>query len=67
MLETLCPLLAGLLGLLFVLWLFILLPAGMAKSRGRSALGWVTLLFSLILACLLLLMLGKSPNRQIND
>ena len=72
LLETLGPLLAGLLGLLFVLWLFILLPAGMAKSRGRSAFGWVILsiLFSPILACLLLLLLGNNPNeptRQTGD
>jgi hypothetical protein len=52
--------------LLVVLWLFILLPAGMAKNRGRSAFGWVllSLLFSPILACLLLWLLGNNPNGQ---
>lgn len=54
-------------GLLFscwlVLWLYVLLPAGMAKRRNRSALIWVLIgLFgSPILAILLLLALGNSP------
>lgn len=47
-----------------ILWIYILLPAGMATKRGRSAFGWVvlSLLFSPVLACLLLLLLGDNPN-----
>ena len=52
-----------LLALLFVLWLCVLLPAGMARKRNRSAFIWVliSLLGSPILAVLLLLALGNSP------
>jgi hypothetical protein len=55
----------GLLALYVVLWLYILLPARMAESRGRSVVGWVllSLIFSPILACLLLWLLGNDPNR----
>jgi hypothetical protein len=56
-------LLALLVGLWFVLWLCVLLPAGMARNRNRSAFIWVliSLLGSPILAVLLLLALGNSP------
>lgn len=52
----------GLLALFIVLWLYILLPAGMAERRGRSQLIWVliSLFGSPILACLLLLALGDA-------
>jgi hypothetical protein len=53
-------------GALFAFWLYILLPANMAAARGRSAFGWVllSLLFSPILACLLLMLLGNNPNSR---
>lgn len=46
----------------FAVWLYILLPAGMAERRNRSKLIWVliSLVGSPILACLLLLALGNS-------
>lgn len=69
MIETLLTILVGLVTLYVVVWIFILLPAGMATSRGRSAFGWVlvSLLISPILACLLLLMLGQSSaKRRLN-
>lgn len=49
------------LALWLMLWLFILLPAKMARARKRSALIWVliSLLFSPIVAIFLLLVLGK--------
>lgn len=52
----------GLLALFIVLWLYILLPAGMAERRSRSQLIWVliSLFGSPILACLLLLALGDA-------
>jgi hypothetical protein len=66
MFETIFTIIIGLAALYFVLWIYILLPAGMATKRGRSAFGWVvlSLLFSPILACLLLLLLGDNPNAQ---
>ena len=66
MFETIFTIIIGLAALFFVLWIYILLPAGMATKRGRSAFGWVVLrlLFSPILACLLLLLLGNNPNAQ---
>lgn len=69
MIEGLFVLIFGLAALYFTLWLFILLPARMAEARGRSAFGWVivSILFSPILACLLLWLLGDNPNRQIHE
>jgi hypothetical protein len=66
MFETIFTIIIGLAALFFILWIYILLPAGMATNRGRSAFGWVvlSLLFSPILACLLLLLLGDNPNAQ---
>lgn len=51
------------IGLWIVLWLYVLLPAGMARKRNRSAFIWVLIgLFgSPILAVLLLLALGERP------
>jgi hypothetical protein len=52
----------GLLALFFVIWLYILLSAGMAERRNRRQVIWV--LFSLVesplLVCLLLLVLGDA-------
>lgn len=55
--------LAVLLGFWFILWLYVLLPAGMARSRNRGTFIWVLIgLFgSPILAVLLLLALGERP------
>lgn len=60
--EGLFSVIVGLLALFFVLWLYILLPAGMAERRSRSQLIWVliSLFGSPILACLLLLALGNA-------
>ena len=48
------------------LWIYVLLPADMARDRHRSAFGWVlmSLLFSPVLACLLLWLLGENPNQR---
>lgn len=56
----------ALLSLFVVVWLYILLPAGMAERRGRSQLIWVliSLVGSPILACLLLLALGDDRSSQ---
>jgi hypothetical protein len=54
------------LALYLVIWFYILLPAEMATRRKRSAFGWVllSLLFSPVLACLLLWLLGANPNQR---
>ena len=64
MLEAAVTAMLVLAAFFIVLWIYILLPAGMASRRGRSAFGWVILsvLFSPILACLLLLLLGNNPQ-----
>ncbi len=60
--EQLFVIIAGALALFFLIWLYILLPAGMAERRNRSQLIWVLISFvgSPILACLLLLALGDA-------
>lgn len=62
MVDGLLSIVFGLLALFVVVWLYILLPAGMAERRKRSQLIWVliSLFGSPILACLLLLALGDA-------
>ena len=50
-----------------VIWLFILLPARMARERKRSATIWVLISFvgSPALAILLLIALGDANTRQL--
>ncbi len=62
MIEGILTLAIGLLALYFVVWVYILLPAGMAERRNRSQFLWVlvSLIGSPILACLLLLLFGDS-------
>lgn len=50
--------------LVFVPWLYIFLPAGMATTRRRSAVIWVliSLVGSPLLAILLLLALGNAKD-----
>ena len=69
MAEAILALLVGLAVLYFTVWLFILLPAEMAQERGRSAVGWVlvSILFSPVLACLLLWLIDERPSRRNPD
>lgn len=68
MIETLLTLIAGVALLYFVIWLsiwiVILLPARMAKERGRSAVFWVlvSVACSPLVAILLLWVLGGHPD-----
>ena len=64
MIESVFLFIFMLASLCFMFWWFFLLPAGMATNRGRNAVGWVlvSVLFSPILACLLLWLLGNNPN-----
>jgi hypothetical protein len=60
--EGFLSLIVFLIAIAFVVWLYILLPAGMAERRNRSQIIWVliSLVGSPILACLLLLALGNA-------
>lgn len=66
MFESVMTIFLGLVALFVVVGIYILLPWSMAKSRFRNGLGWVvlSLLFSPILACLLLLLLGENPKAR---
>lgn len=51
--------------ILIILWLYIFIPVGMARRRGRSAIGWV-LLFCIISpfwGIIALLILGDSKQK----
>ena len=59
----------GLVGLI-IAWLFwIHIPAKMARTRGRSALGWVLLtwILSPLWTIILLLVLGDSSEKIASD
>jgi len=62
MMEGMFSFIIVLIAIAFVVWLYILLPAGMAERRNRSQIIWVliSLVGSPILACLLLLALGNA-------
>lgn len=49
---------------LFLLWIFIILPYQMAERRNRSGILWVilTILISPLLTILLLLLLGRKTG-----
>jgi hypothetical protein len=66
MIEGFFVLMFGLAALYFSLWLLILLPAEMAKARGRSAFNWVmvSLFCSPFFAVFLLWWLGDHPDRE---
>lgn len=59
-------LLIGLLAIWLVIYIFVLLPMKMAKTRERSPFGWVliSLLFSPLVAIIGLLVLGHSLPEQ---
>ncbi|WP_281842857.1 hypothetical protein [Sinisalibacter aestuarii] len=62
--EGILTLIFGLLIFAGMLWLYIFLPADMAARRNRSAFVWVliSLVGSPLLAILLLIALGASPD-----
>lgn len=59
---------AALIAIIFVIWLYIVVPAQMAGRRDRSTVGWVliSLIFSPIVAIIALLVLGH-PYRPKED
>jgi hypothetical protein len=56
------------IAMIFVIWLYIVVPAQMAGRRDRSAIGWVliSLIFSPLAAIIALLVLGH-PYRPKKD
>ena len=56
---------AAIIGLLFLWYFWVRLPAQMARRRGRSALGWVLLFWFLspIWGVILLLIVGESQEK----
>ena len=59
----------GLVGLIVAWLLWIHIPAKMARTRGRSALGWVLLtwILSPLWTIILLLVLGDSSEKIASD
>ena len=57
-----------LLVLIFVFWLYIIVPAQMAGRRDRSVIGWVliSVIFSPLIAIIALMVLGY-PYRPKED
>jgi predicted transporter len=63
---NLLGLLLALVGLVFLFWFAIILPAQMATTRRRSAFLWIciSLVGSPLLAILLLLALGEAQEKR---
>ena len=64
--EQIFTIIAVLAGLTLVVWVYILLPAEMARNRNRNKLGWVliSLFFSPVIAIIGLLVLGGAPKHS---
>ncbi|MEQ5826099.1 hypothetical protein J3456_01870 [Sulfitobacter sp. NFXS29] len=60
--EELLSIVIVLVAVVFVLWIYILLPSDMAKTRGRSQVFWVlvSLLLTPLLAIVLLWLFGDA-------
>ena len=55
--------------IILILWLYIFLPANMAKKRGRSTIGWILLfwIISPFWGIIVLLVLGDSKQKIRED
>ncbi len=69
MADGINSIIAPICAIIIVLGFYILLPAKMAKKRGRSALGWVLLfwIISPLLGIIALLVLGDSKKKIVED
>ena len=65
MAEETIPIIAIIIALILILWLYIFLPAKMARKRGRSPIGWVLLfwIISPLWGIIVLLVLGDSKQK----
>lgn len=57
------------IAIILILWLYIFLPAKMARKRGRSSIGWVLLfwIISPLWGIIVLLVLGNSKQKIRED
>ena len=57
------------IALILILWLYIFLPAKMARKRGRSTIGWILLfwIISPLWGIIVLLVLGDSKQKIRED
>lgn len=69
MAEETIPIIAIIIALILILWLYIFLPAKMARKRGRSTIGWILLfwIISPLWGIIVLLVLGDSKQKIRED
>ena len=69
MVEERILIIAIIVALILTLWLYIFLPASMARKRGRSVIGWVLLfwIISPLWGIIILLVLGDSKQKIRED
>ena len=69
MAEEPISIIAIILTLIVILWLYIFLPAKMARKRGRSTIGWILLFWfiSPLWGIIVLLVLGDSKQKIRED
>lgn len=65
MAEETISIIAIIIALILILWLYIFLPAKMARKRGRSTIGWILLfwIISPLWGIIVLLVLGDSKQK----
>lgn len=69
MAEETISIIAIIIALILILWLYIFLPAKMARKRGRSTIGWILLfwIISPLWGIIVLLVLGDSKQKIRED
>ena len=69
MTEESLTIIAAIIAIILILWLYILLPVRMARKRGRSAIGWVLLFWIItpLWGIIGLLVLGDSKRKIRED
>lgn len=69
MAEEPISIIAIILALIVILWLYIFLSAKMARKRGRSTIGWILLfwIISPLWGIIVLLVLGDSKQKIRED
>ncbi len=69
MTEESLTIIAAIIAIILILWLYILLPVRMARKRGRSAIGWVLLFWIItpLWGIIVLLVLGDSKRKIRED
>lgn len=69
MAEETISIIPAIILLILISWLYIFLPAKMARKRGRSTIGWVVLFWviSPLWGIIVLLVLGDSKQKIRED